>query len=91
MKKVENMVSHNGNKVPNQFILTDKRGNRYFQSYNTIIAKIDTKGNITLDKDKWKYSSTTSKYRNLFLGENTKETKEKIKLKIYKLKNLNVA
>lgn len=91
MKKVENMVSHNGNKVPNQFILTDKRGNRYFQSYATIIAKIDKKGNVTLDKEKWNYSPTTSKYRNLFLGEDTKETKEKIKLKIYKLKNLNVA
>lgn len=91
MKKVENMVSHNGNKVPNQFILTDKRGNRYFKSYDTIIAKIDKKGIVTLDKEKWNYSSTTSKYRNLFLGEDTKETKEKIKLKIYKLKNLNVA
>jgi hypothetical protein len=85
------MVSHNGNKVPNQFILTDKRGNRYFQSYDTIIAKIDKKGSVTLDKEKWDCSATTSKYRNLFLGEDTKETKEKIKNKIYKLKNLNVA
>ena len=46
---------------------------------------------LTNDKEKWNYSSTTSKYRNLFLGEDTKETKEKIKNKIYKLKNLNVA
>lgn len=91
MEKVENMISHNGNKVPNQFIITDKKGNRYFQSYDTIIAKIDKKGSVTLDKEKWNYSSTTSKYRNLFLGEDTKETKEKIKNKIYKLKNLNVA
>ena len=91
MKKVENMTSHNGNKVPNQFIITDKKGNRFFQSYNTIIAKIDSKGNVTLDKEKWDYSYTTSKYRNLFLGEDTKETKEKIKNKIYKLKNLNIA
>lgn len=91
MKKVENMTSHNGNKVPNQFIITDKKGNRFFQSYETIIAKIDCKGKVTLDKEKWDYSATTSKYRNIFLGEDTKETKEKIKNKIYKLRNLNIA
>ena len=45
--KVQNMTGSSGNKVANQFIITDEAselsGNcvQYFQSYNSIIAKID--------------------------------------------------
>lgn len=91
MKKinVRNMESSSGNTIFNQFIITDNRGNEYFQSYNSIIAKRDKNGKITLDEKHWDYSVTTGKYRNYFLNENTAETREKIKNKTYKLANLN--
>ena len=98
--KVENMTSRNGNSIPNQFILTDEgrgaNGNflkrEVFQSYDSIIAsktiwKDETK--IELDEKYWNYSTTTGKYRNLFLGEDRKETEKKIKSGEYILTNLN--
>lgn len=85
--KVENMTSPQGNKVANQFIITDK-GDEYFQSYNSIIAK-RSKGKIYLDEYYWDYSRTTGKYRNEFLGEYIAETRKKIKSGEYKLVDLN--
>ena len=38
--KTENMTSTSGNKVANQFIITDDNGNTFFQSYKSVIAKI---------------------------------------------------
>ena len=99
--RVTNMVSNKGNKIANQFIIEDKvnemSGNsiEYFQSYETIIAKRDCfkagipKRQVWLDKDKWDYSKTTGKYRNIFLGENKAETLKKIKSGEYVLTNLN--
>jgi hypothetical protein len=97
---VQNMTSSNGNKVANQFIVTDEDTNEYFQSYNSMIAKkvyinIDfgnsnnDKMQILLDKKYWNFSNTTSKYRNKFLNETTKETMAKIKSGEYKLVDLN--
>jgi hypothetical protein len=87
--KVENIYSHNRNAIANQFIIRCKN-KVIFQSYDSIIAiKNRTTGKITLDKYYWDYSKTTGKYRNIFLGENKKETENKIKNKVYKLKNLN--
>ena len=97
---VQNMTSNNGNKVANQFIVTDEDTNEYFQSYNSMIAKkvyinIDfgnsnnDKMQILLDKKYWNFSNTTSKYRNKFLNETTKETQAKIKSGEYKLVDLN--
>jgi hypothetical protein len=88
--KIENMTSpRTGAEVPNQFIITTEEG-EYFQSYRSIIAFIpkDNSG-IILDASKWDYSRTTSKYRNDFLNETTKETEEKIKTGEYKLLDLN--
>ena len=86
--KVSNMVSNSGNKIANQFeILTDTA--RFFQSYNSIIAKIDYDNNITLDSHYWDYSKTTSKYRNMFLNMTTNDIKKDIKLGNIKLDNLN--
>lgn len=68
MLKVENMESPaTGRKVANQFILTDNDNNRVtFQSYNSMIAEIDNANHvITLGTD-YRYSATTSKYRNEF-------------------------
>ena len=86
--KVENMTSHNGNAVPNQFIITTKDG-RYFQSYNSVIAFISNDGEVILDENSWDYSVTTGKYRNMFLGETIKDTRNKIKSGEYKTADLN--
>ena len=75
--------------VKNQFLLSDDEGNRYFQSYDSIIVKKDRDGHITLDERYWDYSKTTGKYRNLFLGEDKKETQRQIDNGTYKLANLN--
>ena len=86
--RVENMRSPNGNQVPNQFIIWTDEG-KYFQSYRSIIAFVDNNNNIFLDEDYWDYSRTTSKYRNIFLKENTEQTKYSIKTGEYELTELN--
>lgn len=40
--KVRNMISNKGTTVPNQFIITDDEGNKFFQSYDSIIVKKPT-------------------------------------------------
>ena len=92
--KTENMTSTNGNKVANQFIITDDNGNTFFQSYSSVIVKIPMFGTtatqtIELDKKYWNYSNTTGKYRNIFLNETIKDTRKKIKSGEYKLTDLN--
>nr|BAR27481.1 hypothetical protein [uncultured Mediterranean phage uvMED]BAR27561.1 hypothetical protein [uncultured Mediterranean phage uvMED]BAR27572.1 hypothetical protein [uncultured Mediterranean phage uvMED]BAR39437.1 hypothetical protein [uncultured Mediterranean phage uvMED]BAR39495.1 hypothetical protein [uncultured Mediterranean phage uvMED] len=90
--KVENIESNNGNKIANQFVITDDKQNEYFQSYNSMIVKKDYEGDqvkIYLDQKYWNYSNTTGKYRNIFLGETITETKKKIKSGEYILTDLN--
>jgi len=67
MIKVRNMVSDRGNSIPNQFIIKVENV-IYFQSYETIIAKIEN-NNIFLDERYWDYSNTTRKYLYKFLRE----------------------
>ena len=86
--KATNMLSSRGNPVPNQFVIHTKDG-KYFQSYRSIIAFIDNNNKVFLDEYYWDYSRTTSKYRNIFLKENTDQTKYSISTGEYKLKNLN--
>lgn len=74
--KVSNMTSSNGNEAPNQFIIHTEEG-MYFQSYNSIIVFRPRKGKVQLGKD-WDYSTTTGKYRNMFLSESKKETQAKL-------------
>ncbi len=74
---VTNMTSSNGNKVANQFLIWTEEA-QYFQSYQTIIAKRDNEGNIYLDKNRYDYSVTTSRYRNKYLNMTTKEIEKKI-------------
>ena len=78
-----------GKPVANQFIIYDDENNSFFQSYDTIIVKIDNYGNVFLDKNSWDYSRTTSKYRNQFLDETEKKTEKKIASGEYQLVNLN--
>lgn len=65
--KIENLTSNRGNKVASQFKLYY---NNFvaFQSYDTLIAVYDIKDD-TMYTDKDFYSTTTSKYRNLFNNE----------------------
>ena len=94
--KVENIESNRGNKIANQFEIRDNENDTvYFQSYNSIIVKKDFdvigegKVKTYLDINKWDYSKTTGKYRNIFLNENKKQTEEKIKSGEYILTDLN--
>ena len=98
--KVSNMTSSNGKTIANQFIIEEEgRGalgnfltRQTFQSYNSVIA-IKTTWNdsvrVRLDRSKWDYSTTTGKYRNIFLGETKKETEKKISSGEYILTDLN--
>ena len=90
--KVENITSSNGNKIANQFVITDNKQNEYFQSYNSMIVKKDYESDqvkIYLDQKYWNYSNTTGKYRNIFLNETIKDTRAKIKNGTYILIDLN--
>ena len=86
--RVENMTSARGNKVANQFLVTDDKGDEYFQSYRSMIAK-KSQGKIYLDEYYWDYSTTTGKYRNDFLGEGIADTRKKIETGEYILTDLN--
>lgn len=101
MIKVSNLESpRTGKPVANQFLLTEEgrgvNGNfirrEYFQSYDSMIAERivwPDRVDVLLDERYWNYSKTTSKYRNQFLRESTKETEKKLKDGIYKFGNLN--
>ena len=80
--------TENFNNVKNQFIITTKDG-IYLQSYNSIIAFKSKDGKTYLDNYYWDYSTTTGRYRNMFLNETKKETENKIKDGTYILTNLN--
>lgn len=88
--RVSNMRSTNSERdVANQFEIRTNEG-VYFQSYNTIIAFIKHgERKIYLDEGSWDYSRTTSKYRNIFTGLDTQETKKRIKDGSIILTNLN--
>lgn len=85
--KVSNITNARNNIVANQFIIEDDKAT-YFQSYRSIIVKIED-GKTILDPVYWNYSRTTSKHRSTFLNESTKETERKIKEGVYILANLN--
>lgn len=74
--------------MPNQFVISTEEG-YYFKSYGSIIVFRPINGKVQLDINKWDYSITTGKYRNLFLGETKKETERKIKNGEYELVDLN--
>ena len=86
--KVQNFTSpRSGRPVANQFEITHD-GVVYFQSYDTIIAKIEN-GNVTLDINADDYSRTTSKYLNQFLGNNKAERKKLLQSGTYAVQYLN--
>lgn len=89
--KVIKMKSSRGNVVPNQFIVFTPEAT-YFQSYQTVIAKTtfeDGERVTYLDENAWDYSVATAKYRNQFLGCDTKTVKARIKSGEYRLADLS--
>ena len=88
--KVYNMKSkRTGRSIPNQFIANFDNGNQYFQSYYNVIGMKTVDGKIYFNRETWNYSRTTAKYRNQWLGEDTKTIKAKIKSGEYTLTDLN--
>ena len=85
--KVVPLSGRTGNPIANQYEIVstlDGAKIRVFQSYDSIIVKVtyDEFGlqeTVQLDEYYWDYSRTTSKYRNQFLGMDTKEIKDGIK------------
>lgn len=68
--KVKNMRSNNGNRIANQFIITDEEHNTItFQSYDSEIIRIDYHNGTITVFDNYDYSVTTGKYRNKFMRD----------------------
>ncbi len=84
-----------GTKVTTKGNNTFVEGNdfAFFQSYDTMIAMRfvleNGKKKIYLDLNNWDYSTTTGKYRNIFLNEKKAETLKKINSGEYTLVDLN--
>lgn len=72
----------------NQYLIRGKDFTA-LQSYDSIVV-VRTGGKIYLDSNTWDYSKTTGKHRNLFLGEDKKDTEKKIKSGEYILTDLNL-
>lgn len=87
---VQNMISQNGNKVANQFIVTFSGNVTIFQSYKTVIAQ-NRNGKIVLDSRALDYSATTTKYLRQFLNtsDSKKQIQDKIKSGFYQVADLN--
>lgn len=62
---IRQLINSNGNPAANQFVVATANGT-YFQSYNSVVAKIDNRGNLILSTD-WDYSNTTRKHLYIFL------------------------
>ena len=67
--QIENLVNDNNNHAVNQFVVK-LNGNVFYQSYDTVIAKKDKEGKITLCSD-WGCSKTTRKHLYIWLRDNT--------------------
>ena len=87
---VKNMTNAKGNKVANQFIITDTdTGIKYLQSCGSIIVRKTCNNKIYLDERYWLNSEISGKYRDQFLNESLKETQAKIASGKYILTDLN--
>lgn len=67
---VTNLTSpRSGAKVANQYTISDGLGWDYFQSYETLIAKINTDDKLLVVGDDYNYSNTTSRYFKQWLKD----------------------
>jgi len=65
---VKSLVSSRGNAVPNQFEIKLSNGNKYFQSYQSVVACCrDGKYYVS---QLWDYSNTTRKYLYRWFADN---------------------
>lgn len=94
MVKVYNLESYKGTgkEVANQFEIYTDDG-RYFQSYSTMVAKIDNSGQVFINRryyDSGWISRTTCNYLRQFLNvsDSKKEIEKKITNGIYQLVDL---
>ena len=66
---VQNLIGLNGNGVVNQFVI-DTTNFKYFQSYRSVVCRIDKQTKQVVLSSHWNYSTTTSKYLYKFLRDN---------------------
>lgn len=86
--RVSTFTTPAGNVAAEQYIITTD-DYRYFQSYQTIIARIHRMtGEVTLNTS-YNQSKTTGRYRNDFLGEGIAETRRKVEAGVYEVADLN--
>lgn len=70
--------------------LSNDNGEKFLQSYNSIIIKIDKTGQIFFDVVFYNYSKTTIKHRNQYLGLTSQEIEQGLRTGLYKFENLNI-
>jgi hypothetical protein len=76
--------------ISNNHVEIKKDGERFFQSYATIVAKITSGGEIIMDNYmKGKCSPTTKRHLIKWLGTTTKELNKKLKAGVFKFEELN--
>ena len=80
--------SSRGRLVSHALVIRTRAG-LCFVSYGKVIVFKPFIGLVELDPRYWDCSVTTSRYRTQFLNEPTKETRRKLDLGIYVLKELN--
>lgn len=66
--RVRQMVNSKNRGIVNQFIIDDGK-TVYFQSYNTMVAKINKGMEVIVLRDAFNFSRTTSKYLVQFINE----------------------
>ena len=62
---VRQLINDHGNAAANQFVISTNKA-VYFQSYRSVVAKVNNNGKLTLAAD-WDYSNTTRKHLYIFL------------------------
>ena len=87
MLKVENLKNKRGYTAPNQFVLTIGE-TKWFQSYSSIIARVEPNGVLTLGLH-WDYSKTTSRWLRVFLEQYCHKYSNLTKAQLQKLIDSN--
>ena len=95
--KAFNLNTNSGAPAQHQIVITystPTKEVRLFQSYGVLIArntlnKKTYKRTCELSRNYWDYSRTTARYRNQYLGGDTKQVKKNLKNGVYCLASLN--
>lgn len=82
IKKIKNLTK-------NQVVVQFSDGSEIFNSYGKNIVEYSKNHKIYFDKKYWNFSNTTSKWRNKYMGVDSKWVKDAIKNGIVKFKDLN--